>query len=546
MFNATFKPGLLILLLFISSFISMAQQTLLSALDFLQNKQLISARESSLILEEQKRFDERKKSNSYPDEELTYLENYELLGLLVRAKKFSTAGSFSLLSISPAPASSRNRSLSQIHTEEEEFITKMYSAGLITDWTKKNLIDRNDAHQFAWEFEVALSAQRQTNEEYFLQKIKLKKFADQLLQTKVISTENYAKMMGKSEKGELHRFSELFYYLDFAIPISLAEEPSDSILFLNHLYRKTSGFFPGLQYDSIQFRIKKDTKESMKDFEVYKLITTVYQNGKQFSFAGYYGSEYKGKKQSPRNPPEQYYAVFNKMLANSSSPYRLHEVRLDYPFLGIIALTEEQFRQFNWTYDGALETYLSVSYEHYSQGLTQDRIELALKAYDSIGLFSHLSFAEKESGIREVGIREINNFSDILKSFKGLVFDIGMEYGIDKGQYKTLTLQIAGISKNHFHPVDIIDEYSYQNKSFRYGFRIKSNSYQVLLHQPDDWLDPKFWDLIEKAIRENDHEGQFHFIYPSDGMTAIYLTNQQYEFLLSHKLLEFSDPDLEK
>jgi hypothetical protein len=52
--------------------------------------------------------------------------------------------------------------------------------------------------------------------------------------------------------------------------------------------------------------------------------------------------------------PERYYAIFNKVLSDQVSPYRLHEVTMDSSHYGIIALTEEQFKQFNWMYDGQL------------------------------------------------------------------------------------------------------------------------------------------------------------------------------------------------
>jgi hypothetical protein len=137
----------------------------------------------------------------------------------------------------------------------------------------------------------------------------------------------------------------------------------------------------------------------------------------------------------------------------------------------------------------------------------------------------------------------VNHYSDILKSFKNLVFEIDMEYGVDSGQYKRLTQRVALFSKYQFRPDKIIDTYSYTHKNFIYGFTLDGKAFTAALHQGDDWLDPGFWDLIEKAEKEKDSKGQFHHIYPSDGLSEIYLTNEQFAFLETHALLEFTNPE---
>ena len=123
------------------------------------------------------------------------------------------------------------------------------------------------------------------------------------------------------------------------------------------------------------------------------------------------------------------------------------------------------FRQFNWTYDDALSSYLDVSYEKYS---------------------------------------------------------------------------------DRFQPVKIVDGYTYEHPSFTYGFTLNNKAYSASLHQDGKWLDPGFWALIDSAEKENNPAGRFYYIYPSDGLTVIYLTNEQYSFLRDHRLLEFTDPEAEE
>jgi hypothetical protein len=159
-----------------------------------------------------------------------------------------------------------------------------------------------------------------------------------------------------------------------------------------------------------------------------------------------------------------------------------------------------------------------------------------------LGLFSHLSKAEKDSCIAKVAQKSINHYSEILKSFKNLVFEIDMKYGVDLGQYKRLTQRIALFSKYQFCPDKIIDTYRYPNKNFIYGFTLDGKAFTAVLHQEDDWLDPEFWRLIDMSEQEKDNKGQFRHIYPSDGLSEIYLTNEQFAFLESQALLEFTNP----
>jgi hypothetical protein len=524
----------------------MAQSNVSKALDRLERSQLISTRERTLLTD---RYDEMAKGRQKPSaisEEPYHWSDYELLGLIVQAKQFSTSGTSAAFDFSPMPGSSRHLPEAAIRSEIDSFITLLYSAGLISDNTRDELVSKNNCNEFGWQLNAANYAYEVSNEEYFLEPWKLKRFIYALDTTKVMTDEHYREVLDRSANGQLHHFKDLLPYLDFFTAIPLKEHTGDSLGALNYLYAAASKVFPGLQYDSIKFRVQQDRKESVDDFVVYNMITTLWRKGRAFTYASFYTADFKGKSDKDSILcPDQFYQVFNKILADISSPYRLHSVTIDPRTFGIIALTEQQFEQLNWTYDGAAKSYVQVSFEHYTNKITQKRIGEALALYDSIGLFSHLSHMEKDSGMKEVEQNQMNNYSDILKSFKNLVFDIDLKYGVDDGQYRQITKQIALASRHRFLPKHIIDTYAYENKHFRYGFTLNNKKYAAFLYQEGKWLDPKFWELIEKAMEENDHTGKFHNIYPSDGLTEIYLTDEQFAFLKEHHLLEFLGEEVE-
>lgn len=544
------KQTLFALALLLAAANARAQVSFDAGLDSLEKLHLISNGESSRFRQREAAAEKLSKPYAETRQQRDYSRRDQLLDLLVRAKMFSTSGVDYGISFLAAPASARHLPASAIRAELDSFIRALDAAGMLSAQTKTELLQINSKNKFAWKMEVAGYARIAANEEYFLLPEHLRKFADKLRAVNVISDSNYHLLMQKSTLGELHRYSELPPYLQRTTTIPLAGLPKDSIAFLHALYFSTSKVMPGLVYDTIYFNVKKDTPGSEPDFQSYNLIATIGTKGRYFSYSGFYDADYKNKDRSERHVPDSYYSLFNKVLADLSSPYRLHSFSRDHNTLGhdtigIIALTEQQFKELSWTYDGALSSYLTVSYEKYSHGLTQLAIRSAIKTYDSLGLFSHLTAKEKDSCIEEVNSKEIIYHSDILESFKDLVLNIDAKYGIDSAQYADITRQVARISKGHFRPTKIIDGYTYEHPEFTYGFTIGDKQYTAHLHQDSKYLDPDFWTLIDTAMKENDRQGSFHYIFPSDGYTEIYLTNEQFSFLQKNQLLEFTDPDLE-
>ncbi|HEV2479934.1 MAG TPA: hypothetical protein VGS79_09715 [Puia sp.] len=524
-----------LLLLFVPVFglavSSMAQMTRSRALDSLIKLQLVTPREKGYM----------EKAMAGPDQD--YSRRDELLGLLVRAKMYSTSGTYSGISFLAEPASSRSLPATVIRAGLDSFIRAMDKAGLLSGYTRAELLRYNEKDRFGWKIQVAELAYEGANQEYFLRPEKFDRFLDSIHAVGAISDNNYRALLQKSASGELHRYSELPAYLNFCVTIHLDELPRDSVAFLHALYAATSRVMPGLDYDTIAFRLEKDKEDSEPDFQAWNLVATINRKGELFSYSGFYNAEYKNKSAHEWPMPDGFHSVFNKVLADLGSPYRLHTFAIDTNTVGVIGLTESAFKQFSWTYDGALVSYLRVNYENYAGGFTRRSIQAAIRTYDSLELFKNLSTTEKDSCINVVNNSEIRHYSDILKCFKDQVLDIDVKYGIDSGHYARITGWAAQISKGRFRPAKIVDGYSYEHPQFTYGFTVGNKVYSVGLHQDGKYLDPEFWTLIDSAMKENDPEGAFHYIYPSDGITEIYLTNAQFAFLQQHRLLEFTEPE---
>lgn len=543
------------LLFFFTVLIAMQtmSQTVYDIVEKLDKAKLISSYEKREFIKERKAREKHwKKMNREGDaidweQEIIYEPHYPLT-ILSRLKIYSTSGTLSALSFRPAPVKIKENKEKKVISQLKEFAYKLNNAAFISDKTFAELIPRIEKLDVRSEYEVTVFVGERTEREYFLTPEKLKKFVDQLLSKELITDLNHKEIMNKSEKGEFRDYSEVLRYIKGLVIINTDEYTGEPEAYLEKIYRKTSTAFPTLGFDSLQFSKVADKRESSPGFLIYNMEVSLKAKDHTYRYTSFFDAEYKNKaKDDVSKIPEQYYEIFNKMLADQGSPFRLHQLSFGRGYFGVLALSKSQFEGLQWSYTGMNRGgYINLSYENFTNKLTQAKIKEAVSVYDSIGLLSHLSPPEKDSCIHEIESREINHYSDILSSFKDLVFEIDLEYGVDDGQYRRITKQIAAISKGTFNPAEIVDTYNYENrKSFDYGFTLKGKQYSVKLYQEDDWLDTGFWELIEKAVMEQDKKGKFYYLYPADGMRQIYLTYEQAKILREKRMIELEEGDIE-
>lgn len=515
-------------------------------LHLLDSAGLILKSEKSQFLAELKRKEDwvqKHKEQMYYESEIEDQPHYPLQ-ILQQLKMYSTPGTRSVLIFRPAFIEIKESQRQVVREGQYTFLKKIESINLVSKETAEKIRKDIETLTIRSNYELVARAYSLTEIEYFLTINKLDKFLKDLLKRKLINDEKYDELVNESKQGKLSLYREVIESIDKMVVIDLNghRESNQNEVFEN-IYRKTATCFSALSFDSIAFTFIKNEESSEKDFLVTDAKVSIFKGGSVYTYKSFYDAEYVNK--SPDNisvVPEQYYQVFNKMLADQSSPYRLHQVMLDKNVFGILPLTKEQFDGLQWSYSGMNNGYIQVSYETFSNGLTQRKIMNVLEQYDSIGLFSHLTKTEIDLAKALVYESEINYYSDILSCFKNLVFEIDLEYGVNEGMYKWLTSELSKYSKDVFKPVDIIDTYNYKKrKEFDFGFSLNQTKYQVRLFQEDDWLDTRFFELIEKAIAESKADGRFYYVYPLDGLRVIFLTDKQHEYLKNNKLLELSE-----
>jgi hypothetical protein len=183
--------------------------------------------------------------------------------------------------------------------------------------------------------------------------------------------------------------------------------------------------------------------------------------------------------------------------------------------------------------------------ESFSTRFSTRSIDSIVDFYAQIGLLAHLSQAEIDSCVQVMQDENLETYNDLLVLVKDLVVGFEWEYGIDPSLYRDLTKRFAKISKGKFSPQNIIDTYDFdKRKVFTYGFTLNGKKYSTKLSQKDDWIDPGFWQLIQKAVKEQDKEGAFYSIPNRFSEEAIiYLTHTQAKALMAKKLISFGEEE---
>ena len=241
---------------------------------------------------------------------------------------------------------------------------------------------------------------------------------------------------------------------------------------------------------------------------------------------------------------QEYYNIFNKVLADLQSPYRLHEVKshianaVDWNRFGIIALTKVQA---DMLHSGGV--HFSPSFEKFKNSLTINDIDSAIEAYQKIGLFSHLTSDQIATAKKNVSEQEIRILNDALRCFPNVIYQFDTELENLENPYEELLNKLSLISKNKFKPTNITDNFSKprKNKSLL-KFSINGHEYANQLKVESDWIDPFFLDVVSLAVEYQKLDGEFYDLY-TGGQEAsiIFLTINQSTYLRLNKLLIFSD-----
>ncbi|MDJ1483832.1 hypothetical protein QNI16_25250 [Cytophagaceae bacterium YF14B1] len=375
-----------------------------------------------------------------------------------------------------------------------------------------------------------------------------KKFAAKLYQAKICTANNYNKLKEDINYARINNPIDFLNYCDHSLIITLDNYPDQPESYLEKIHKTTSSLLRELSFTDFKFKIVLDSAISDSSFQAYNVITSLKSHGRIYQHRSYINTtDNTANKETIRLgkiDEQEYYKIFNKILSDIQSPFRLHLVKnyignvADYNKFGIIMLTKEQA---DLVHDNGAS--FDLSYESFKNSLTSEKIDSAIAEYQKIGLLSHLTDKQIAQAKENVAQQENQILNQVLHCFPNLIYTFDTELNNLKNPNEEILIELARISRGAFIPSDIVDTFDKPiNTKARISFSINGKLYTTEINANDDWIDPAFFKLINQAVTENISSGEFYELY-GDGQDIgfIFLTKKQANYLYLNKLLVFSD-----
>ncbi|KOP39709.1 MULTISPECIES: hypothetical protein [unclassified Flavobacterium] len=370
---------------------------------------------------------------------------------------------------------------------------------------------------------------------------RLKKFANFLKEYKIADTK-YESLIAAIDQEKIKEHADLLLYCERSITIDTKDDTNEPKEYLEAIYKKTASLSPELNFTDFELKIVPDTDK------FYDFIVSLKSGGKIYKQKSSYRVRKSSKDDFSINKIncKDYYQIFNKILNDQHSPYRLHEIKFNvdetYPeVLGIMMLTKEQEKALK-----IHETYIIPSQEDYKKKFTTSQIDKVIEEYSNIGLFSYLSAAQINLGKENVAEQENNNYIEILSAFPNIIYSIPNSLPNFKDSYAELTKEYSKISHNQFNPTNISNIFDKKTKKSTLKFKVGNKSYTKVLRISDYFIDLYFFEFIELVAAENKLNGKFYDLHTGgEGSKVIFLTKKQYDYIRANKLLLFLDQEPE-
>ncbi|KAF2506589.1 hypothetical protein [Flavobacterium foetidum] len=376
---------------------------------------------------------------------------------------------------------------------------------------------------------------------------KLKEFADKLKQNGIVEMQDQ-NLIFAIDNQKIKNPIDMLAYCSKAVIIDPKNYASEPEKYLELVHQKTATILPELAFTNFEFQIALDSIMSDEDDKFYDFIVSIQSNGikyKQKSFYHMYTPS-KNKYSSGFIDSQEYYKIFNKILADQHSPYRLHRITSynedtteEKPF-GIMALSKDQEKAFQNP-----ESYLVPSSEDFKNKPTTSQIEKAIEDYIKIGLFSNLTVEQINLGKEKVSQQENSNYNQILFAFPNMIYWFDTELGNLEDPYAELIKEFAIISHNEFNPSHVSNSFDIEkSKKTTLKFKLDNKSYTKVFKIDNDWIDPDFFDFVKSVVTEQKLKGQFYELY-TGGQDAqvVFLTKEQYDYIRVNKLLLFANQE---
>ncbi|OXB11680.1 hypothetical protein [Flavobacterium reichenbachii] len=433
--------------------------------------------------------------------------------------------------------------------ELTEYLIKLKKCDLVTEKQFNEFQKKINANSYSYKLKLLSEITFEAMKVDYMAPEKLKRFADKLKNNGIVETQ-YKELIAAIDNEKIKNPIDLLSYCSKSVIIDKKNYSKEPENYLELIHKKTAEIMPELAFSNFEFKIVEDSKMSDEDTKFYDFIVSIQSGGKNYKQNSFYRlyTPSTGKYSAGGIDSQQYYKIFNKILTDLHSPYRLHEIEvysdndnLDEKVFGIMALTKEQEKALQES-----ESYFRPSYEDFKNKPTTAQIEKVIEEYQKIGLFAHLSPLQINEAKEKVAEQENRDYNEVLSAFPNMIYWYDTELGNLEDPYAELLKEFSVISKNEFNPTQIINKFDIEkSKKTTLKFKLGTKSYSKVFKINNDWIDVDFFDFVKSIVKENKLKGQFYELY-TGGQDAqvVYFTKEQYDYIRANKLLIFWDDKL--
>ena len=373
----------------------------------------------------------------------------------------------------------------------------------------------------------------------------------------IISSQEYTSLLEALEAAELQNSIEFLDYIDRAQVVDLTEYSSDPEQYFPAIYQSVArmlyqtGLISGeisefnLElildegYESNRRNFPGFPEASANEWRDYDAVVSVQIDDRNYQQSGFYGSLLSEQDFLSRIESDSLVGLFNKILRDQLSPYRLFVISrfdrkfsvisVDHSQFGVIALTEAQANVY-WRGDWHETDYTNT--------FTSDRVAEIITLFKDIELLDHLSENKISESETQIARQYITHPYQLLSAFEDVVLLFDWENAVIETPYQYLLMDLARISHGSFNPTDIDDGFNWENQMASLAFTLNGTRYSTDLNFDGDWLDPSFFEFVKSVAAVEVPEGRFYPLsYYGHGTEGyIFLNNRQFEALRSQQL----------
>lgn len=447
-----------------------------------------------------------------------------------------------------------NNELEQLNsTSVLTVLEQLNSTGVLTASVYEHLKSEVASGSLSYKLQLYQTAKNQLEREESVNPNLLQPRLEALRTADIISEQGYGSLLKALEASELQNPIEFLTYTERSHMFDLTNYPTEPALYFPAIYQSVAqmlsrtglingkvGAFdlkltPDQTMEEIYKLAQENSQDSVGEWRSYDALVSVRVGNRDYEQSSYYSPPSNDQDFLGHIESDGIVNLFNKVLRDQSSPYRLFSIHsfdphVDYSRFGVIALTEAQ-----------ADVYWKGSWHEtdYTNAFTSDRIEKTVTLLSDIGLLDHLSEDETSKGKRQVAHQYITHPYQLLSAFNDVVLLFDWESAEGETPYRYLLESLSDISRGGFNPIDIDDNFDWDDQTAGLAFTLNGTRHSTDLEFHSDWLDPKFFEFVESVVAKEKLTGKFYPLsedgYGTEGY--IFLSDEQLETLRSQQLI---------